>query len=240
MIAPQHLHILLIDGDPRLVKALSEGLSERGHSVVAAETLKDGLRLLKRAAFDVLLIDRKPNSGGILEAAGQWVHRPAVVLIAADVRTAAAEGDLDASQLAIIPELEERLLAAVRRLRTSLVDHFSFGPYQLNISKRRLYCDRTEVRITRNEYLLLRILAMNRGEVVSRRQLMQAVWGTATMGHGALDRLVNTVREKLKDFQPARISQALGSGYMLLEETTAQKQGGPERLRKPQVKSPVS
>jgi DNA-binding response OmpR family regulator len=123
-------------------------------------------------------------------------------------------------------ELEMRIVTAVRRYRAEAEEHFSFGPYRLDIHKRRLFCEKTEVGITRSEYLLLRTLAMNRGNIVSRRQLMQAVWGTATMIHGALDALVNAVRIKLKDEKPGLISAVAGVGYALLENAEAMKLAG--------------
>jgi DNA-binding response OmpR family regulator len=223
MKAPQHLRILVIDDDPRLPEALSESLSQHGYTVLTAATEEDARRLLDESAFDALVATREQVATSLLETIRHLAHRPAVLTAGAGESMA---------------ELDARIVAAVRRQRPAPVDHFSFGPYQLNISKRRLYCDHAEVRITRSEYLLLRTLAMNRGVVVSRRQLMQAVWGTATMSHGALDTLVNTVRQKLNDFHPGRISPVLGTGYTLLEESVVQKQSGHDRHpRKQRLKS---
>jgi DNA-binding winged helix-turn-helix (wHTH) protein len=61
-------------------------------------------------------------------------------------------------------------------------------------------------------------LSLDRGEVVSRRQLMQAVWGTTIVSNGALDTLVNTLREKIHAKQPGLISTARGVGYSLVED----------------------
>jgi DNA-binding response OmpR family regulator len=94
-------------------------------------------------------------------------------------------------------------------------DPFQFGPYRLDLKKRRLLCGQAEVPINRNEYLLLRILALHRGQVVPRRRLMQAVWGTATIGHGVLDTLAETLREKLAADQPCHLASPNPSGYSL-------------------------
>ena len=195
---------------------LRAGLTERGHAVVTASTVEEGRRLLDGAVFDALVMEQE-QSGVALGS-----HRPAIVTFAA-----ATSG----SGSAFIAELAERVAAVARRHRAAAVDHFNFGPYQLNISKRRLYRDHAEVTITRSEYLLLRTLAMNRGEAVSRRQLMQAVWGTATMSHGALDTLVNTVRGKLSDDRPGRISVVQGSGYALVDDPPREKVAAKTRHR---------
>jgi two-component system KDP operon response regulator KdpE len=105
-----------------------------------------------------------------------------------------------------------------RTPRVASSDQFRFGQFRLDLSKRRLTCDQAEVRITRCEYLLLRTLALHRGEIVSRRQLMQAIWGTATMSHGALDNLVGALRKKLIDLPPGLISNVGSTGYSLQVE----------------------
>jgi DNA-binding response OmpR family regulator len=116
------------------------------------------------------------------------------------------------------PELLARIGSAARRARIAATDDFCFGPFRLDTRLRRLLCNRVEVHITRSEYLLLRALAIDRGEVISRRQLMQAVWGTTIISHGALDTLVNTLREKLNVKQHGLISTARGIGYSMVED----------------------
>ena len=115
------------------------------------------------------------------------------------------------------PDLDAGISAATPSRKAVSEGDFYFGPYYLNLHKRRLYCNHAEVNLTRNEYLLLRILAMNRGATVSRRQVMQSVWGTATMTHGALESLVNCVRLKLKDDKSGLIASVSGVGYSLTD-----------------------
>jgi len=64
----------------------------------------------------------------------------------------------------------------------------------------------------------LRALALNRGDVVSRRKLMQAVWGSTIATSGALDTLVNTLREKLSAGHPDLITTVRRSGYTLVAD----------------------
>jgi DNA-binding response OmpR family regulator len=116
------------------------------------------------------------------------------------------------------PELVARIHSAARRTRIASADNFSFGPFRLDAANRRLFCDHIEVHITRSEYLLLRALALNRGDVVSRRKLMQAVWGSTIATSGALDTLVNTLREKLSAGHPDLITTVRRSGYTLVAD----------------------
>jgi DNA-binding response OmpR family regulator len=113
------------------------------------------------------------------------------------------------------PELAARITAAARRARIAQKNNLAFGPFRLDVGDRRLSRNSAEIHLTRGEYLLLRALILRRGEVVPRRQLMQAVWGTTIVSHGALDTLVNTLREKLKGEQAALIATVRGIGYSL-------------------------
>jgi DNA-binding winged helix-turn-helix (wHTH) protein len=69
---------------------------------------------------------------------------------------------------------------------------------------------------------------------VSRRQLMQEVWGTTTVSHGALDTLVNTLRDKLEPH--GLIATVRGVGYSLIENVGLQRldvaKSGPSPGRK--------
>jgi DNA-binding response OmpR family regulator len=116
-------------------------------------------------------------------------------------------------------ELVARIGSAVRRTRVATADDFHFGPFHFDIPGRRLYSSNTEIHISRTEYLLLRALALRRGEVVTRRQLIQAVWGNEGMSHGALDTLVNSLRDKLNAEQPGLIATVRGSGYLLVGDS---------------------
>jgi len=78
-----------------------------------------------------------------------------------------------------------------------------------------------EVQLTRGEYLLLRELALHQGELVSRRQLMQAVWGTVRVTQGALDTLMGVLREKLDVSRTELIHTERGAGYRLRRDGAA-------------------
>jgi DNA-binding response OmpR family regulator len=226
MKALANLQILVIEDDPRMVELLRIGLVERGHSVATASTSMAARRLLDEAIFDAVVLDiGLPDSSGfsVVDHLRERSNRPAVIMLTAFsqedhiVRGLNAGADDYLSKPFSFPELVARIISAVRRTRTAATSVFPFGPFRLDISKHKLLCDHNEIHITRSEYLLLRALAPKRGEVVPRRQLMQAVWGTLAVSNGSLDTLVNTVREKLDAHQPGLLSTVRGSGYSLAE-----------------------
>jgi len=237
-----NLRILVIEDDPRMVELLRIGLGERGHSVVTATSAEEGQRILDKKDFDAIVLDiGLPGHSGytIAHHLRERPNRPAILMLTALNQEDQVVSGLDAgaddylTKPFSLPELAARILSAVRRTRIAATDDFSFGRFRLDIGKRRLFRDRTEVHITRSEYLLLRSLALHRGETVSRRQLVQAIWGTTTISHGALDTLVNAVREKLNTEYPGPISTIRGVGYSLLEHPKQHEDDAPPRKSTP-------
>jgi DNA-binding response OmpR family regulator len=222
------MHILVVEDDLRMLELLRQGLSESGFKVTTASDGDTGLSLALAHRFDAIVLDiGLPGRSGYSITAHLRRHSkpPAIVMLTALNQEDHIVCGLDAGADDYVtkpfsfPELVARIHSAARRIRIASADNFSFGPFRLDAASRRLFCDHNEVHITRSEYLLLRALALNRGEVVSRRQLMQAVWGSTIATSGALDTLVNTVREKLGAGHPDFIATVRGSGYTLVVDT---------------------
>jgi DNA-binding response OmpR family regulator len=224
MIASTNLRILVIEDDPRMIELLRAGLWEKGHSIMTASSAEEGEQLVEECSFDAIVLDvGLPGRSGysVAQHLSKRATRPAIVMLTAlnheDNVICGLESGADAylTKPFSFRELFARISSVVRRNQFATVDHFSFGPFKLDTQNRRLFSNRNEIHITHSEYLLLYALALNCGETVSRRQLMQAVWGAAAMSHGALDSLVNTLRAKLNAEQPGLISTIRGSGYLL-------------------------
>lgn len=226
------MRILVVEDDVRMLELLRSGLSEAGHTVTTASDGEAGLTLALAHEFDAIVLDVcLPGRSGynVVEFLRHRPSRPAILMLTALNKEDNIVFGLDAgaddylTKPFSFPELIARVASAVRRVRVASTDHFSFGQFYLDIANRRLFCQGSEVHVTRSEYLLLRALAMRRGETVPRRQLIQAVWGASVVSHGSLDTLVNGLREKLNDRQQGLISTVRGSGYTLIEDTEPRK-----------------
>ena len=229
MEASANLRILVIEDDLRMVELLRTGLWERGHSIVTATTAEEGQQLADENSFDAIVLDvGLPDRSGytVAQHLMKRSNRPAVVMLTAlnqeDCVVCGLEAGADdyMTKPFSFPELLARIHSAARRSPIASEGQFSFGPFRLNVESSRLFCGGTEVRLTRSEYLLLRALVHNYGEVVPRRKLAQAVWGASAVSHGALDTLINTLRDKLHVEQPGLIATIRGIGYSL-EESAA-------------------
>ena len=92
------------------------------------------------------------------------------------------------------------------------------GPVKIDLAARIVYRDGNEVRLTRTEYDLLRVLAINAGKVLLHRQLLQSVWGPEYGEETEyLRTFVKQLRRKLEDdpSRPKRILTEPGIGYRL-------------------------
>jgi DNA-binding response OmpR family regulator len=242
MKALAKLRILVIEDDPRMLELLRIGLGEAGHSTVTAITAEQGRQVADEETFDAIVLDiGLPGSSGYTVAhhLRDRPNRPAIVMLTALDKEDHIVCGLDAgaddylTKPFCFPELVARIAAAARRSRIAAKNDLSFGPFRLDVGRHTLSHGRAEIHITRSEYLLLRALVLHRGEVVSRRQLMQAVWGATMVSHGALDTLVNTLRDKLKGEQPGPIATVRGLGYSLAEADGCETQSFDSATRRP-------
>lgn len=221
------MRILVVEHDPQMLEPLRKSLEDCGHTVTAANN--PGMAIAIATDFDAIVCGITQSESAvspIVESLRHRPGRPAIVLLmsshAESIGTVAAGADESFQVPLSFSELPDRIAAVVRRVRARETGQFSIGPFHLDLSRRRLYQDQNEVPLSRNEYLLLRMLALKRGETVPRRQLLQAVWGTTVTSHGALDGLVESLRGKLHAESPGLIVDVEDGGYTLLEEPTAQ------------------
>ena len=117
-------------------------------------------------------------------------------------------------------ELVSRVNALMRRAAAPAMaadDEFSCGPIELTVSSHDVTVDGTSVALTLKEFDLLRTLMQNEGHVLSRRQLLEDVWGMTYVGETrTVDVHIQTLRQKLAaagEGAGAYIQTVRGVGY---------------------------
>lgn len=222
------LRILIVEDDSRMVESLELGLRELGHLTSAATSAEQGQWLLGKDEFDAILLDvQLPGQSGysVMHALRDRPRRPAIVMLTALNQEDHVVWGLDAGADDYVtkpfsfPVLVARISSAVRRARSATANELCFGPFRVDTLTRRLFHQDIEIHVSRNEYLLLHELTLNRGGVVLRRQLMMAIWGTTSISNGALDVLVNSLRERLGSAHLDLIATVRGKGYALLDNS---------------------
>ncbi|OYV41663.1 MAG: DNA-binding response regulator [Acidocella sp. 20-61-6] len=221
------MQILLAEDEQKTVDYLTRGLREDGHAVDAAGNGADALELALRHEFDVIILDvMLPGLDGWqvltrLRAAGRAT--PVLFLTARDHVEDRVRGfDLGANDYLIKPFAFAELLARLRNLarqpkaaRDSSV--VAVSDLEIDTLRHRVCRAGQELQLTAKEYALLLLLARNKGRVLSRTIIAEAIWGMFyDQQSNAVDALVRRLRTKLDSpFETALLRTIRGTGYVL-------------------------
>jgi DNA-binding response OmpR family regulator len=220
------MKLLIVEDEIRMAELLRKGLTEEGHSAVCAGDGAEGLALAKSYEFDVIILDvMMPKLSGYELAKrlrAEKIRTPVLMLTAKDSVPDIVRGlDLGADDYMTKPFSFDELLARLRAVqrRAIAAEDTSLRIADLVIEPASREVSRGQVRIslTRTEYNLLERLVFRVGKVVSRRALIEAVWGfDREIEENTLDAFMHLLRNKI-DF-PGRaklIHTVRGVGYMI-------------------------
>ena len=224
--------VLIVDDERSIVDILRYNLEKDGTRVVCAYDGAEGLRLARSEDPDVILLDvMLPEMDGFevcrtLRAEGNNV--PIIMITAREEETDKVFGlELGADDYITKPFSMRELIA---RVRTNMRRAASMAPQQpgpgddvlrardliIDCARRAVIKDGRELELTQREYELLKFLAERAGRVVSREELMAAVWQYDYFGDlRAVDVAVRRLREKLEDnpSEPQYVMTKRGAGY---------------------------
>jgi two-component system KDP operon response regulator KdpE len=221
--------VLVVDDEPQIVRGLRVVLRNAGFQVEAAATKEEALDALSHRPPDAVLLDLVlPDGSGVdvCREVREWSSVPIVVVSAVgDEREKVRALDAGADDYVTKPfgseELTARLRAVLRRSSDLAAEPaITVGDLTIDIPDRRVTRDGEQVHLTPIEFDLLRVLAQNRGKLVTHRQLLHEVWGPSYGDETHYLRVhVAHIRAKIEP-DPARPSYVLtepGVGYRLLD-----------------------
>jgi DNA-binding response OmpR family regulator len=224
-MATQVPSILVVDDEPSIVELVSSYLVREGWQVASSADGIDAIARIEETAPDVVVLDLMlPGLDGIEVCRRIRTFSDAYVIML----TARAEevdrivglsvGADDYLTKPFSPrELVARIKSLLRRPRvpaaTAVVGD---GGLELDLARRRLSVEGAEVALTNTEFDVLSVLARASGTVVTRRQLLERVWGADHVGDDhVIDVHVGNLRRKLGDDpdRPRWIETVRGIGY---------------------------
>lgn len=218
--------VLIVDDDPKFGANLGEGLEAHGIESRVAASAEEALRLLhgeEPEPPDVILLDvMLPRSSGwemleTLRAEGQ--ETPVIFVTARRsvgdrVRGLHAGADDYILKPFAFEELLARVHAVVRRRQSLPV--ISFGDLRIDLGRRSVERAGRRVELSPREFDVLRVLAENRGRVVSRAELLSNVWGIGFDPQtNVVDTVVARLRRRVERPREPLIETVVGSGYRI-------------------------
>lgn len=220
--------LLVSDDDPAVRQALERALRFEGYRVDLAADGTDTLAQVAKFKPDLVLLDvMMPGLSGLdacrsLRAAGD--HTPVLMLTARDALSDRVAGlDAGADDYLIKPFALQELLARVRALlrRTGPLlgqtDVQKVGDLVLDCRARQVHRDGEPVDLTRTEFNLLQTLIKHQGQVLTRGQLFEHVWGfDLDQSSNTLDVYIGYLRRKLEaGGRPRLVHTVRGVGFVL-------------------------
>jgi two-component system, OmpR family, KDP operon response regulator KdpE len=225
-------HILVIDDEPQILRALRTILSAHHYRVTVARNGEEGLALAAAEQPDIIILDLGlPDIDGIqvCEQLRQWTQVPVIIL---SVRS--EEGDkvraLDrgADDYLVKPfgaqELLARIRVALRHLSRSDGEHetvIATGELVIDLARHLVTRSESEVKLTATEFKLLAYLAGHANRVLTHQNILNHVWGPEYGENVEYLRVfMSQLRKKLEDQpkQPRHLVSEPGVGYRFVTD----------------------
>ena len=224
------MKVLVIEDDSMIASLLQRSLQQEQHATSVARDSATGLRLAEKYQFDAIILERMSPGLDGLELWRQLRRSdnstPVLMLTSRDgsPEVASALGN-SGDDFLIKPFSTSELFARLRRLveRGQLPTPnkvYQARELTLDTGAHRVSRGTEEIHLTRTEYRLLELLMSKQGVTVSRRSIIEAVWGLgADIGENTLDTFIRLLRKKVETAgKPLLIHTVRGFGYRLKGE----------------------
>ncbi len=221
--------VAVVEDDGYIRDAVTRGLTERGHVVLGASSGLDALGEIVDQRPDVVVLDLGlPDIDGLelLRMLRAVSAVPVIVATARDdeqeiIRTLDAGADEYVVKPYSVGQLDARIRAVLRRVKGDDADApVQIGALTVDIRRRVATVAGTAMDLSRKEFDLLWHLASRQGEVVSKRELLAAVWRQPYGGpEKTIDVHLSWLRSKLGESakEPRYLRSVRGVGVMLVD-----------------------
>mgnify|MGYP001447463030 FL=1 len=214
-------HILAVDDDPAVLTLIRNILQKEGHLVTALSAPSDVLTL-QLGSFDLIVLDvMMPELDGftLCRQIRSKVDCPILFLTAKSMENDLVEGlSIGADDYIVKPfgagELRARIAAHLRRESRERRSVLLIGEVHFNLSGKEMRVRDTLIPLTKSEYAICEFLALHRGQVFSKDQIYESVFGFD--GESEVSTIVEhvkNIRAKLNQMNVNPIETVWGIGY---------------------------
>ena len=216
--------ILLVEDDKGIVTNLTEYLAKEGYEVKSASGQKAALQLVGKEKFDLVLLDIALSDGNgfsVCKAIKSDYHIPVIFLTASGDEYSTVTGfELGADDYIAKPFRPRELVSRIKnilRLTGGANSVVWLDNIMVDIDKGTVSKNGKDLYLSALEYRLLLVFLGNRGIVLSRTQLLEAIWDIAGdfVNDNTLTVYIKRLREKLEEDpqNPEIIKTVRGLGY---------------------------
>ena len=216
--------ILLVEDDKGIVTNLTEYLSKEEYEIKSASGQKDALKLVENEKFDLVLLDISLSDGNgfsVCKAIKSDYNIPVIFLTASGDEYSTVTGfELGADDYIAKPFRPRELVSRIKnilRLTGGANSVILLDNIMVDIDKGIVSKNGKDLHLSALEYRLLLVFLGNRGIVLSRTQLLDAIWDIAGdfVNDNTLTVYIKRLREKLEEDpqNPEIIKTVRGLGY---------------------------
>lgn len=223
--------ILLAEDDPNLGDILHEYLNMKGYETLLCKDGEEAWKRFKKDAFQLCILDvMMPKKDGF--TLGKEIKKvdeniPIIYLTAKNLKDDVIQGlKIGADDYITKPfsmeELLLRISAILRRTgtksETKLLKTYSFGDFKLHYDRQMLESPSGEHKLTSKENELLRLLASELNQTVSRSHALKIIWGDDSYFNArSMDVYLSKIRKLLREDPNMQIVTLHGEGFKLVE-----------------------
>jgi DNA-binding response OmpR family regulator len=221
------MRVLLVEDEPRLLSLVERTLRAEGYEIVSTQDGAEGFDQARGGQFDLMLLDvMLPNMSGLevtMRLRRLGVRTPIILLTARDsVEDRVAGLDAGADDYLVKPFAFDELLARARAVlrrqhEPSAETELRADDLTLDLLRREARRGTRVIELTARELALLEYLMRNAGQVLSRSQIVDRVWGRDFEGNeNVVDTYIHYLRGKVdRDTTKPLIRTVRGLGYAL-------------------------
>jgi two-component system, OmpR family, KDP operon response regulator KdpE len=224
------VRVLLVVGDKALANTIDLTLRHGPYVRRVVATVADGKAAIEEWEPHLLLVDIDVEAGRAIQLIDDARGRGHTGVIALTRRSdlrgkldAFARGADDYIGVPFVPDdLVARAQAVIRRTHGNpgqLLPRLRIGDLEIDVLNRKVLAGQHELHLTSLEQALLYLLAANAGTVLSREQILDALWGTDfVIESNVVDRHVRALRAKLQNdwHKPRYIETVSNAGYRFI------------------------
>jgi DNA-binding response OmpR family regulator len=230
------IRVLLVIGDRTLANTVDLTMRHGRYVRRVAETVDEAKAAIAQWKPHLLVVDVDIDRGRAMQLIDDGRAQGQIGIIAL-TRRSDLRGKLDAFErgaddyigVPFVPDdLIARSHAVIRRAHGDageLVPRLRVGDLEIDVLNRKVLTGERELHLTSLEQALLYLLAANAGTVLSREQILDALWGTDfVIESNVVDRHVRALRAKLQDDwqKPRYIETVPGAGYRFVSKVETQ------------------